>query len=155
MQSVIPALRVSSYADAKVFYSRLGFQEQWKHQFTPDLPVFASIVRDGMEIFLTEHKDDCQFGGLVHFYVPDVDAWYDEFTGRGAPIAQGPGTAAHFLGGPLDAAPARLAPVHRFVLVRAAVCHQVAQRATHRLNGRLAGRRRAASPSHEWDSGPR
>jgi hypothetical protein len=30
------------------------------------------------------------------------------------------------------AAPARLAPVYRSVLVRAAVCHQVAQRATHR-----------------------
>ncbi len=39
------------------------------------------------------------------------------------------------LGDLLAAAPARLAPVHRSVLVRAAVCHQVAQRATHRLNG--------------------
>jgi hypothetical protein len=39
------------------------------------------------------------------------------------------------LGGPLGAAPARLAPVHRSVLVRAAVCHQVVQRATNRLNG--------------------
>ena len=35
------------------------------------------------------------------------------------------------LGDLLAAAPARLAPVHRSVLVRAAVCHQVAQRATH------------------------
>src|SRR5438445_8438120 len=38
----------------------------------------------------------------------------------------------HELGGGV---PARLAPLHRSVLVRAAVCHQVAQRATHRLNG--------------------
>src|SRR5216684_8937212 len=45
------------------------------------------------------------------------------------------------LGGPLGAAPARLAPVHRSVLVRAAVCRQVAQRATPRLNGRPAARR--------------
>ena len=37
------------------------------------------------------------------------------------------------LGDLLAAAPARLAPVHRSVLVRAAVCHQVAQRATYRL----------------------
>ena len=42
--------------------------------------------------------------------------------------------AASRLGDLLAAAPARLAPVHRSVLVRAAVCHQVAQRATHRLN---------------------
>src|SRR6516162_5653685 len=45
------------------------------------------------------------------------------------------------LGGPLGAAPARLAAAHRLVLVRAAVCHQVAQRATRRLNGRPAARR--------------
>src|SRR5947208_9325264 len=48
----------------------------------------------------------------------------------------------YLLGGPLGAAPARLAPVHRSVLVRAAVCHQVGQRATHRLNGWPAARRR-------------
>ena len=46
-------------------------------------------------------------------------------------LAQGEGCPA--LGDLLAAAPARLAPVHRSVLVRAAVCHQVAQRATHRL----------------------
>jgi hypothetical protein len=57
------------------------------------------------------------------------------------------------LGGLLGAAPARLAPVHRSVLVRAAVCHQVAQRATYRLNGRPAARRKAVSPAHEWQGG--
>src|SRR6185295_12084801 len=41
---------------------------------------------------------------------------------------------AYRLGELRAAAPARLAPVHRSVLVRAAVCHQVAQQATHRLN---------------------
>src|ERR1700736_4122518 len=34
------------------------------------------------------------------------------------------------LGGPHGGAPARLAPVHRSVLVRAAVCRELAQRAT-------------------------
>ncbi len=43
--------------------------------------------------------------------------------------------AASRLGDLLAAAPARLAPVHRSVPVRAAVCHQVAQRATRRPNG--------------------
>jgi hypothetical protein len=36
--------------------------------------------------------------------------------------------------GLFGAAPARLAAVHRPLHVRAAVCHQVAQRATHRAN---------------------
>lgn len=34
-------------------------------------------------------------------------------------------------GGPLGSGPARLAVFHRSVLVRAAACHQVAQRAAH------------------------
>ena len=40
-------------------------------------------------------------------------------------MTQGPASG---LGDLLAAAPARLAPVHRSVHVRAAVCHQVAQR---------------------------
>ena len=46
----------------------------------------------------------------------------------------------HIQGGPPGGVPARVAPAHRSVLVRAAVCHQVAQRVTHRLNGRMVGR---------------
>src|SRR4029453_9972151 len=45
-----------------------------------------------------------------------------------------PGTGgrdASAVGDLLAAAPARLAPVQRSVLVRTAVCHQVAQRASH------------------------
>ena len=43
-------------------------------------------------------------------------------------VAMSQGAAASRLGDLLAAAPARLAPVQRSVLVRAAVCHQVAQR---------------------------
>src|SRR5712691_5703327 len=60
------------------------------------------------------------------------------------------GRDASALGDLLAAAPARLAAVHRSVLVRAAVCHQVAQRATHRLNGipehHIARQGRKATP---------
>lgn len=93
MQRVIPALRIRSWEASRAFYERLGFREQWKHQFDADLPVFASVARDGMEIFLTEHTGDCQFGGLVHFYVPNVDDWYLEFRGRGIPVSGPPGNS--------------------------------------------------------------
>jgi uncharacterized protein YndB with AHSA1/START domain len=46
------------------------------------------------------------------------------------------------LGDLLAAAPARPAPVHRPVPVRAAVCHPVARRATHRLTGQPATTKR-------------
>src|SRR5262245_59387972 len=39
------------------------------------------------------------------------------------------------LGGPLGAAPARLAPAERSLLVRAAVCSQMERRATYRRIG--------------------
>lgn len=90
MQRVVPALRVQSYARSLAFYERLGFAELWTHQFDAGLPVFACIARDGMEVNLTEHADDCAPGGLVHFYVPDVDGLHREFTDLGAPITQPP-----------------------------------------------------------------
>ena len=43
-----------------------------------------------MAFFLTEHKDDCTVGGLLHLYVPDVDAWHSEFVGRGIAIHEPP-----------------------------------------------------------------
>jgi len=90
MQRVIPALRVQSYQAALEFYERLGFQEQWTHVHADGLPVFASIALDGMEINLTEHAGDCQPGGLVHFYVDDVDALFAEFRARGAQVERAP-----------------------------------------------------------------
>ena len=38
----------------------------------------------------TEHAGDCQFGGLVHFYVSDVDLCYTQFRARGVPIREPP-----------------------------------------------------------------
>ncbi|MCA1840908.1 MAG: glyoxalase superfamily protein [Actinomycetota bacterium] len=90
MQRVIPALRVQSYEVSKAFYGKLGFEEKWKHQFEPNLPVFASVARGDMELFLTEHTEDCQFGGLVHFYVSDVDTCYNQFREEGVPIDHPP-----------------------------------------------------------------
>lgn len=90
MQRVVPALRVESYRRALAFYELLGFRELWTHQFDEGLPVFACIARDGMELNLTEHSGDCTPGGLVHFYVPEVDALHEEFSSRGVPIASRP-----------------------------------------------------------------
>ena len=90
MQRVVPALRVASYAASKPFYESLGFREQWTHQFEPGLPLFAAMAVDGMEIFLSEHAGDCQPGGLVHFYVADVDALFDDFLAYGVTVEAAP-----------------------------------------------------------------
>jgi hypothetical protein len=47
----------------------LGFTVAWEHRFEPHLPVFMSIARDGMQIYLTQHSGDCQVGGFIHFVI--------------------------------------------------------------------------------------
>lgn len=80
MQQVIPALRITNYEQSKRFYTEgLGFRIDWEHCFEPGLPVFMQLSRDGMILYLTEHRGDCQPGGLIHLFVPDVDAWHDVF----------------------------------------------------------------------------
>lgn len=78
MQQVIPAFRITNYTRSKMFYKRMGFQVDWEHRFEPHFPVFAQISKDKMAIYLTEHTEDCQVGGLIHFFVPNVDNWYSE-----------------------------------------------------------------------------
>jgi catechol 2,3-dioxygenase-like lactoylglutathione lyase family enzyme len=74
---------MTDWKRSREFYvAGLGFSVDWTHQFEPNFPVFASLTRDGMSIFLTEHAGDCRVGGAVYFYV-DVDALFAEITGRG------------------------------------------------------------------------
>src|SRR5262245_30164083 len=91
MQQVIPALRITDYTRSKEFYVEgLGFQVDREHRFAPGLPVFMTVSRDGMVLFLTEHTGDCPAGGLVHLYVPDVDEWYAELQRKGVPVQEAP-----------------------------------------------------------------
>jgi catechol 2,3-dioxygenase-like lactoylglutathione lyase family enzyme len=90
VQAVVPAIRIKSYQASKPFYGVLGFVEQWTHQFGSGFPVFASVAREGMEVFLTEHAGDCEFGALVHFNVQSVDALFEEFTREGVAISEPP-----------------------------------------------------------------
>jgi catechol 2,3-dioxygenase-like lactoylglutathione lyase family enzyme len=84
MQNVIPTFRITDYEKSKSFYvDGLGFQIDGEHRFAPHLPVFVTISRDGLSLYLSQHAGDCQVGGLVFLNVPDVDAFYAEITDRG------------------------------------------------------------------------
>jgi catechol 2,3-dioxygenase-like lactoylglutathione lyase family enzyme len=97
-QRVVPALRSTNYARSKSFYvDQLGFQVEWEHRFAPGFPVFMSLARDGMQIYLSEHSGDCQVGGLVHFVIEDVNAWQREFTARGVRLTEEPNSDLGFL----------------------------------------------------------
>jgi hypothetical protein len=43
---------------------------------------WLSSFCDGMQIYLSKYKGDCQVGGLVHFVIEDVGAWHREFRAR-------------------------------------------------------------------------
>ena len=74
------------------FRSRSPVPKQYALDSGPSRPCsfLSEIVRDGMSIYLTEHRGDCEVGGLVHLYVPDVDARYVEFEQQGVPIESPP-----------------------------------------------------------------
>jgi catechol 2,3-dioxygenase-like lactoylglutathione lyase family enzyme len=91
MQRVVPTLRITDYSRSKAFYAdRLKFAIDWEHRFKPELPVFMQISREGLTLFLTEHRGDCPAGGLVHIYLPDVDIWYRDFQERSVPVHEPP-----------------------------------------------------------------
>jgi catechol 2,3-dioxygenase-like lactoylglutathione lyase family enzyme len=88
----------TEYQRSKDFYlERLGFALEWEHRFEPGLPVFMSIARDGMQLYLTEHAGDCKIGGLVHFVIDDVNAWHKEFEARGVRASDPPNDDLGFL----------------------------------------------------------
>ena len=83
-QNVFPQLRMTDWDRTRKFYvDGLGFTVDWEHRFEPQLPVFAQLTRDGRSLFLSGHRGDGEVGGAAYFFVPDVDAWYRDFTARG------------------------------------------------------------------------
>ena len=91
MQAVVPTLRITDLARARAFYvDGLGFTVDWEHRFEPHFPVFMQITRDGLTLYLSQHSGDCEVGGLVHLYVPDVDAWYAGITASGIHVPAPP-----------------------------------------------------------------
>ena len=93
-QRVFPQLRMTNWKRTRAFYEDgLGFTVDWEHRFEPGLPVFASLTRDGLSLFLTEHAGDCQPGGAAYLVVDDVDALFRELSGRGIKAAEPPGDA--------------------------------------------------------------
>ena len=84
-------LRITNYRVSRTYYTELlGFQVDWERCFDPEMAVCMQVSRDGMALHLTEHADDCEVGGLVRVFVPDVDAWYADLRRKGTPVRQPP-----------------------------------------------------------------
>ena len=75
----MPVLYVEDAGRAVAWYRRLGFEEEWEHQFEPGFPWFVCVARGRVRLHLSEHKDDARRNTLIHLYVNDVDAVSKEF----------------------------------------------------------------------------
>jgi catechol 2,3-dioxygenase-like lactoylglutathione lyase family enzyme len=72
-EEVIPILRVKDASAAAGWYERLGFELVNVHRFEPDLPVFATIQRGDISLFLSEHTGDARPDTLVYLRVRDAE----------------------------------------------------------------------------------
>jgi catechol 2,3-dioxygenase-like lactoylglutathione lyase family enzyme len=69
----IPILSVSDAPRSAQWYQRLGFKEDWRHQYEAGFPWFVSIsTESGATLFLTEHREDCQPRGSAFLVTRDI-----------------------------------------------------------------------------------
>ncbi len=86
-EQIIPIFRVEDGGKAAHWYSRLGFNVEREHRFSPDLPLYLFLVRGNSRLHLSEHLGDAKPESLAYLYVDDVDAIATEF---GVPIKEQP-----------------------------------------------------------------
>ena len=70
---------MSSMPRAVAWYGRLGFHKQREHQFEPGFPLFVSVARGRVRLYLSEHKGDARPNTLIHLNVADIDGVAEEF----------------------------------------------------------------------------
>jgi catechol 2,3-dioxygenase-like lactoylglutathione lyase family enzyme len=78
-EEVVPVLHIEDAARSVAWYARLGFSKEWEHQFEPGFPLFVSVARGRVRIYLSEHKGDARPNTLVHLFVNDIEAVSQEF----------------------------------------------------------------------------
>lgn len=86
-EQITPILRTEDAAAATAWYARLGFTKDWEHRFEPGFPLFVSISRGPMRIFLSEHKGDARPDTLLYLNLYDLDTVATEY---GLTVEQAP-----------------------------------------------------------------
>ncbi|GAA1726410.1 glyoxalase superfamily protein [Aeromicrobium alkaliterrae] len=73
MTTAVPILRISDVEVSLAWWARLGFVEEFRHEFEPGLPLFIGVVRDDCRVYLSQHEGDAHGPSLVYLWVDDVD----------------------------------------------------------------------------------
>lgn len=70
---MVPVFWVTNAQATAEWYARMGFQVLGEHRFTPALPLYLFLEREGVHLHLSEHTGDATPNTLVYFWVDDVD----------------------------------------------------------------------------------
>ncbi|MCY6381125.1 glyoxalase superfamily protein [Hoeflea prorocentri] len=90
IENCTPFVRVASMKLAIPFYSSIGFKEDWRRQFDSAFPIFLSVSRDGVRLFLSEHAGDGVLGTRLFLNVSDVDHFHAECVSNGVSVDEAP-----------------------------------------------------------------
>lgn len=85
--AAVPILRVRDVERSVAWWTRLGFVEEFRHQFEGTEPRFVGIRREDAAVYLSEHAGDAAGPGLVYLWVDDVDPIAADF---GVPVQEMP-----------------------------------------------------------------
>jgi uncharacterized glyoxalase superfamily protein PhnB len=92
-RAAVPVLRVTSSARAEEFYCKqLGFTVESSYRIDDRKadPAYLVMVRDGVWLHVSSFSGDGVAGQCVYLAVDDVDAAYEEVSGRGARFEMAP-----------------------------------------------------------------
>ncbi|MNI45858.1 Glyoxalase-like domain protein [compost metagenome] len=77
--SVTPIFRIFDENKAKEFYFEyLGFQLDWEHRYTSDLPLYMQISKQNLILHLTEHYGDCSPGSSIRISITGIEDFHKE-----------------------------------------------------------------------------
>ena len=88
-RKAIPVLHAAASRASEDFYCiKLGFKLAFAYRFDEKQvdPCYMGLVRDGVEIQVSSFAEDAVPGGVIFFYVDDVDELYRQFTANGIAI---------------------------------------------------------------------
>ena len=82
-QQAIPILRIFDVVKAQEFYCDfLGFVVTMEHRHEPDLPLYISVERSGLELHLSEHHGDASPGSTAFVWIVGVRAFHAELISK-------------------------------------------------------------------------
>lgn len=83
LQKSIPILRSFDEAKAREFYlGFLGFSVEFEHRFEADLPLYLGLIRDGLQIHLSEHHGDASPGTTIFVPMQGIERFRDELIAK-------------------------------------------------------------------------